>query len=159
LQHDKTNLILIQTFLQEGQGFADFRAVLPCRSLLGFGADEAISENGLDQFKGFLPFCLASEQSVYCFTLASPLPIPMWEWASHIFADLLPGRPCPFTPKLIEVRSQDCEGQIDDLSACIKQAKCIGLRFIRQTDIITERLVGTIGVHLPSSCEHLFLQA
>jgi hypothetical protein len=60
----------------------------------------------------------------------------MRQGASNVFSDLLPGRPGPFTPKLIEVRPQDGERLIDNLSTGIKQTQRIGLGFIGQAHIV-----------------------
>ena len=54
VQRDEAGLILFQAFLQAGNGFLDRRTVFACRSLLCFRTNEAIGENGLDQFKRFL---------------------------------------------------------------------------------------------------------
>ena len=136
LERDKAGFILIQTLLQGGDGFLDGRTVFARWSFLRFGTNEAIRENRGDQQKRLFPFSLLTQQPPNDLTLASPLAIPMRQWASDVLPYLFPGGSGAFTAKLIEIRPQLGERLVDHLAAGIQETQCIGLGRVRQAHIV-----------------------
>src|SRR5205085_7365306 len=120
LQRNEVRFIFFQALLQGREGFFDGWPVLGGFSLLRFGSNEAIGENGQNQLKRFLPFRLRTQHSAKHFTFTSPLAITMWGWACDVLADLFPGRANTITAKLIEVRPEEGECMIDHSSAGIE---------------------------------------
>ena len=92
LERDKARFILVQALLQGGNGLLDGRTVLAHRSLLGFGTNKALRENGQHQLKRLFPFGLLAQHSADHFAFASPLTITVRQWACDVLPDLLPGR-------------------------------------------------------------------
>jgi hypothetical protein len=119
LQRDKAGLVFFQTLLQDADGFFDGWTVLAWRAFVRLGANKTIGENGEDQEKGLLAFCLSTKHSTNHFTFASPLAITVRGWACDGLAHLFPGRANAISGKLIEMRPKDRERLIDHSSAGI----------------------------------------
>src|ERR1051326_7709584 len=103
LQRDKARFVLFQALLQRRDGLADGCSVFAYWSPLGFGTDEAVSQNGRDQSKGLLAFRLCTQDSPNDLTFASPLPVTMILRGPHVFANLFPGRADTICLEVIEV--------------------------------------------------------
>ena len=113
LQHNKACFLFFQALLQGRDGFFDGRSLFARRVFVSLGNDESFSENGEDQSKGLLAFCLSTQDSPNNLTFASPLPITVILWGAHVLADLLPGRANAICFEVIEVGPQERQGDID----------------------------------------------
>jgi hypothetical protein len=105
--------LLVSAFLHRGNGFLDRHPVLACWSLLRLGTNKAIGEDRSDEFKRFFSLGLCPQQAAHHLTLASPLAVPMWLWATDILPDLFPGRPGGAFTKLVQMRPQEVERLVD----------------------------------------------
>jgi hypothetical protein len=112
LQRDKAGFVLFQALLHLRNGLVDGCSVLAYRSLLGFGMDEAVSQNGRYQRKGLLALRLCTQDSPNDLTFASPLPVTMILRGPHVCADLFPGRANTICLEVIRVGPKEGEGTI-----------------------------------------------
>src|SRR5260370_21712490 len=92
LQGNEGGIVLLKRLLQRLDGFFDALAVFARRSLLGFGANEAIGEDRLDQLKDLLTLSLPAHQATGRLTFASPLSITGTRWGPDELSHLFPGR-------------------------------------------------------------------
>lgn len=101
--------------------------MLTCGSLLGFGANEAIGKNGLDQRKDMLALGLPAHDAASRLSFTAPLPISVRVRGLEEFDDMLPGWTCPLSHELVELGPQLHQRGIDDGARGIQQPQDIGL--------------------------------
>ena len=77
LHADKRRLVLLKRLLQRFDGLLDGLAVLACLPLLGFGTNEAIGEDGLNQLKDPFALGLPTHDAASRLRLTAPLPVPV----------------------------------------------------------------------------------
>src|SRR5260221_3460587 len=106
LQGNEGGIVLLKRLLQRLDGFFDALAVFARRSLLGFGANEAIGEDRLVQLKDLLTLSLTAPQATGRLPLASALPITVRRWGPDELSHLFPGRAWMRGHEVIEVWPQ-----------------------------------------------------
>ena len=150
LQFDRIASIL-PCFPQIRQGLLDRKAILPCSSSVRFGLDHPLREYGEDLCKLLFALRLPSENAAHLFGFASPLPVPVRLRAAGHLLHLFVGILIRARAKIVKPIPQGNDRCIDDLPRDIEQPQGVCLRFIRQTEGITQGLLITACAHCKSS--------